>query len=116
MSPLPALDSSRIEDLRLSNFPHRLSAYRMILRAEQLAIKEQAKEDIISARIIGYLLLEFHAQYRIFGGKPCTELVRWATSPSRNPDRPEQHHVIFDVGKLCRDKLLRACAFSRFPS
>ena len=113
VSPLPALDSSQVEDLQLNEFPRHLTAYQIILRAEQLAVKGQAKEDTISARIIGYLLLEFHAQRHIFGDKPCTELVRRAVSPSQNPDRPQQHHVIFDIGKLYRDKLLRACPFSR---
>jgi hypothetical protein len=53
-SPLPALDSPRIEELLLSERTHCQSAYETILRAERDAVQQQAKEDIIYARVVGY--------------------------------------------------------------
>ena len=111
-SPLPALDSSWIKKVRLCDRPHRFSAYNMILRAEQHAVQQQAEEDIVSARAVGYLLLEFDAQSGTFGDGPCASIVRQVTSLPRDTGGKEynEHSVIFDVGKLCRDKLLRMCA------
>lgn len=102
-STLPVLEPSQINDLKLSQFPQHLSTYHAILQAEQ---------DVISARVLGYLLLEFHSWCHILGDKPCTELVSWVILPSRNPNQQEQHYVFFDNGKLCCDKFLRVRAFS----
>jgi len=112
-SPLPALDSPRIEKLRLREIPTRHSAYGMILRAEQDAVKRQAGEDIICARVAGYLLLEFHAQSRFFGDRACASIVMQLTSLPQDASGDE-NSVIFEVGRLLRDKFIRLCAFDRF--
>ena len=112
-SPLPVLDSPQIQELRLSEKPSRYNAYNRILRAEQHAVQQRAKEDIVSARVAGYLLLEFHAQSDILGDRPCTSLVSLVVLPP--PESADtggnEHDVVFGVGKLCRDKLIRLCAF-----
>jgi len=88
----------------------------MILRAEQHAVQQQAGEDIVSARAVGYLLLEFDAQSGIFGDGPCASIVKQVTSLARGTGGKEhnEHNVILNIGKLCRDKLLRMCAFDWF--
>jgi len=112
-SPLPALDSSWIEKLRLYDRPYRFSAYRMILQAEQYAVQQQAEEDIISARVVGYLLLELDAQPSTFGDGPCASIVKQVTSPPQDAGDNE-HNVVFNVGKLYRDKLIRMCTSDWF--
>ena len=80
MSPLPALSSPQIEDLRSNERSYRRSAYNKILGAERHGVQRQAKEDAVSARVAGYLFLEFHAQSgRVFGDGPYESTVRQVT-------------------------------------
>jgi len=109
----PMLFCPRIQELRLSNSPDRYSAYNMILQAEQRAVQQQAQEDIMSARVVGYLLLEFIAQCDALGDSPCASLVKWVTSPPQSTG-DNVDDVIFGVGKLCRDKFICLCAFQVF--
>ena len=111
-SPLPALDSPRIKELRLSERPHLCNAYDVILRAERHAVQRQANEDIICARVAGYLLLEFHAQSDFFGDKACASVVMQVTSPPQDTSGDE-HSAIFEAGRLFRDKFIRLCAFDQ---
>ena len=138
-SPLPALESHQIQQLHVTH-PDRHSAYSMILEAEQRAdqrlamvnmtddraysrtqqtewraVRRQATEERTSARVVGYLLLEFHAQYNTFHESPCATLVGWITSPPQSAS-DSQDDVIIKVGKFCRDKFIRLCAFDKFSS
>ena len=112
-SPLPTLNSPEIEKLRLRDHAHILSAYNMILQAERDAVERQAEGDIVSARVAGNLLLEFYAQSAHFGSKACASVVMQVTSLPQDPSGDE-HRVIFEVGRLFRDKFLRLCAFDQF--
>lgn len=112
-SPLPALDSSQIQELRLNEKPDRYGAYNMILRAEQHAVEQRSNEDIISSRVAGYLLLEFHTQSHLFGDTPCASLVRSVNSPPQSASDKE-HDAIVGVGKLFRDNFIRLCALNQF--
>lgn len=112
-SPLPTLDSPRIQELRKS--PERYSAYDMILQTERRAVREEAREDIMSARVVGYLLLEFDAQSDTFGDTPCDILVKWVTLPPQSPGHNELD-VIVGIGKLYRDKFIRLCAPHTFST
>ena len=111
-SPLPALNSPRIEGLRSREHARTFSAYDMILRAERDAVERQAEGDIVSARVAGYLLLEFHAQSAHFGSKACASVVTQVTSLPQDAGGDE-HRVIFEVGRLFRDKFVRLCAFDQ---
>ena len=111
-SPLPALDSPRIKNLRLDDGPYR-RGYDMIPRAERHATERNAGEDIMSARVAGYLLLEFDTWPGLFGAA-CASIVKQVTSPPQGLKK-NQHDVVFEVGKLYRDKLLRLCAFDWLP-
>ena len=85
----------------------------MILQAERDAVERQAEGDIVSARVAGYLLLEFHAQSDFFGDRACTSVVTQVMSRSQDASNDE-HGVIFEVGRLFRDKFIRLCAFDQF--
>ena len=113
-STLPALDSPRIEELRLSERPHCRSAYHTILRAERHDVERQANEDIVSTRVAGYILLEFHAQSDSFGDRARASIVTRVTSLPRDTGG-DDHNIVFDAGRLFRDKFIRLCAFDRFP-
>ena len=78
-SPLPALDSPRTKNLRLNDGPYR-RGYDMILRAERHVTERNAGEDIMPARVTGYLLLEFDARPDLFGAA-CASIVKQVTSP-----------------------------------
>ncbi|KAG6375712.1 hypothetical protein JVT61DRAFT_3287 [Boletus reticuloceps] len=110
-SSLPALDSLRIKELNLSELPNRFSVYRIILRAEQQAVEPQ---DIMSARVVGYLLLEFHERSHIFGDTPCASLAKWVTSMPQNQGDSE-HDVIYGLGTLFREKFIRLLRTSTAP-
>ena len=115
VSPLPTLDSHRILELQLSNSLDHYTAYNMILQAEWYAFQRQAMEDTMAARVVGYLLLEFHAQYDTFGDRPCASLVQWVTSPPQNSGDNESD-VIFSVGKHLCNTFIRLCASSKVSS
>ena len=110
-TPLPALNSPRIQELRLIDRPCYCCTYATILRAEQHATEQEGEEDIISARVAGYFLLEFIAQSEFFGENPCTSIISIITETPLYSGKNE-HDVVFEFGELCRDKLLRLCAFS----
>ena len=104
-SPLPMLDFLRIQERSdLSTI------YDMIFRAERHAVQQEAEENIMTARVTGYLLLELHAQAGIFGDAPYTSLVNLIISPPRSTGGNE-HDVVYHVGKFCCATLIRLCMF-----
>ncbi|KAG6378378.1 hypothetical protein JVT61DRAFT_12633 [Boletus reticuloceps] len=109
-SPLPPFNSPQIQELCSSNFSDHSSAYNIILEAENYA-NQQSQEDIMFARVAGFLLLEFHSRSHIFGHLPCTSLVRRVTSQSSSKN---QHDVVFHVGKLYCDSFI--CLFRTFDA
>ena len=63
--------------------------------------------------VAGYLLLEFHAQSDFFGDRACVSIVTRVTSLPRDTSGDE-HSVIFEAGRLFRDRFIWLCAFNRF--
>lgn len=113
-SPLPTLNSPQIEELQSSDVHNCYSAYKVILQAEKHAIWQKVDDNIVSARTLGYFLLEFHSQrHGIVGDKACRSLIDWIM---RGQSDDAQHDVIFDIGKRCRDQFMRLCAFDYFYS
>ena len=97
-----------------------LSVYERILVAECQATEQVegnptnkvAKDDVISARVAGYLLIELWNRRMVLTEKPCQWLVRSLVSPHQ--DNGDSCKTIFDVGHFCRDYFLRLCAFDPF--
>ena len=89
-----------------------LHAYDIIRRAEQFAIQQEQKDDMISAGVVGYLLLELNARSEILGEQPCASIVKEVTSQVSGK---KERDVVFEVGRHYRNKLLRACTFDYFP-
>ena len=75
-------------------------------------LSKSARRGIISARVVGFLLLEHHVQSTIMSDAACASLVSRITSPHRNVGGNE-HDVVFTVGKVYRDDLIRPdlCTF-----
>ena len=97
-----------------------LNAYGRVLLAEHQAIKrvednptdKAAQDDMISARVAGYLLIEFWERKGVLTDAPCLEIVRSLASPHRGGG--DACKTVFDVGKFYRDYFLRLCAFDPF--
>jgi hypothetical protein len=119
VSPLPPKPTPQWEDWG-NNQRSYLSAYEMILNAERHADEKvkadpsnkEAKDQAISARVAGYLLLElYNRRFTLYDG-PAASLVKQILSESQ--EGGSSHDVVFGVGKWHRDHLLRACAFNLF--
>ena len=114
-SSLPALSSPRVQKLNLSELPNRYSAYHMVLRAEQHAIDQRDMNHMMFARIVGYLLLEFHERRLIFGDTPRSTLDKWITSMPQEANENE-HDVVYRLGMRLRDDFIRLCMFIEISS
>lgn len=69
----------------------------------------------MSARIVGYFLLEFHERSHIFSDAPCATLVKRITSMPREVGEDE-HDVIYRLGTLFRDNFIPLCMFIEISS
>lgn len=76
--------------------------------------KEEARDKIIHARVVGYLLIELFNRQSTVALEPFLRVVKELSSTAREPGEPRQ--LVFDLGKLYRDHLLRACLFHFFPT
>ncbi|KAG6371800.1 hypothetical protein JVT61DRAFT_9155 [Boletus reticuloceps] len=101
-SPLPLLESPRIQQLQLDKSGCKV--YKIVLNAELHAVKHQQQENLMSARVVGYLLIEFYSQPDIFNDVARITLISWLTNLCEGKS---QHEVIYGNGKHCRDKFLR---------
>ena len=93
--------------------PNYLNAYGVAYKAERHAKTkfplQEAKTNAMFARVAGYLLVELFDRRAVLTESPCESLAQQLTSPHRNGGTA--HDVVFQVGKLMRDHLLRLCTF-----
>ena len=97
--------------------PNHLSAYTTVLNAERYAgervqvdsSSRDAKNDLIFARIAGYLLIELYNRRKILSDMPCAALIKQILSPSQ--DGGTVHDTVLQVGKWHFDYLIRTCTF-----
>ena len=102
--------------------PDYLSAYNLALKAERHADEQvrdnpsnqQTKDNLISARVAGYLLLELFNRRGVLSEGPCASFVEQLNSPSRVGKSGIQ--VVFELGEYYRNYLLRLCGFNFFPA
>ena len=97
-----------------------LNAYKRVLFAESKAIDrakanptdQTAKDNMISAGVAGYLLIEFWDRREVLTDAPFLDLAKSLVSPHQgNGDSCE---TVFGVGKFFRDYFLRLCALDPF--
>jgi hypothetical protein len=127
-APLPTtLELAQLHLLGLHG-PDTINVYERILRAEawalhhlhrahqtgaQILLKE-ANENVVCARVAGYLFLELCAQHNILGGQQSTKLMNEIMSSPLDHGGGDVG-IVFKIGRRYRDHLIRACAFNYFP-
>ena len=108
-SPLPR-EPAQSEALGACS-PDYLRAYNLVLKAERRAVE---KDNLMFARVAGYLLLELFNRRGVLSGEPCASFVKQLNSPSRQGKSDIQ--VVFELGEYYRNHLLRLCGFDLFPA
>jgi len=102
-------------------WPDYLSTYDTIRGAERHADEQVgadpsnlgARDDVMFARLAGYLLLEFFNRRATLTEGPCASLVKQiGSSPREFGD--SAHDIVFKVGRWHFDHLLRPCTFNHF--
>jgi hypothetical protein len=112
--PLPTLESTQFQEPELNEWPKPVSAYEKILRAEVRVLQDETNESIVSARVVGYLLLELYARRDILGERPYAKVIdEVVPAPQdRGYDKLGDNVLIFELGQQYRDHLIRACTFN----
>ena len=88
-----------------------IDAYLRVYEAEVEAILSRHKENLVFAWVIGFLLLElFNARNGILGNEAYESIVKDVLSPPLDLNH-SCHQVVFTLGKLYRDHLIRCCTF-----
>lgn len=101
--------------------PNYLSAYNTTLDAERHAVQQvevnssvqEAKDNVMFARVVGYFLLEFFKRRAILSEEPCASLAKDIESSTHAGGAA--HEAVFVIGKRLHDCLLRMCAVGCFP-
>ena len=107
-TPLPTVGSPRFRESGLGELANAISVYRRILEAEARAVQDGADENVMSARVIGYLVLELYARCPTLGGQACSKVVQEVVSLSQD-SKHDEYDVVFMVGKRHRDHPIRGC-------
>ena len=99
------------------DWPQFLSAYQLAFNAERYATQQLAavatkNDNIIAARVAGYLLVELFNCSEILTTRPCEQLSVDLQSESR--DGGSVNDVVFKIGKMYRDHFIRLCTFFFF--
>ena len=122
LSPTPLPHEPPPYDGRHEHRPDYLRAYDLTLDAERYSDEQteanpsnqEAKHNLMFARVAGYFLLEFSNRWTILSETPYVSLVEQITSPPRDGDTV--HDVVFGVGRWYFNHLLRTCTFGFFPT
>lgn len=104
-SPLPSIESSQFQGSGLGEQTDAMGAYRRILEAEAQVAGDEEDEDLIAARVAGFLLLELCARRHILGSKAYLRVAQEIISQPLDAE----HDVVFSVGRHYRDHLIRSC-------
>ena len=90
-------------------------AYDLVLEAEKHARHERNDDKIVSARVVGYLLIELFARSKILPKDSYRCVAEEITSEPREQGGGP-FALIFEIGKRYRDRFLRLCASLSFPT
>jgi hypothetical protein len=111
--PLPTLESPQFQELEPPAPAYTKSlqlAYSNILQAEDRALQDGANENVISARVIGHLILELYARRGILGDQPYLSVIDEIVCSPQDHD----NDLIFELGGRYRDHLIHSCASDLF--
>ena len=115
LRPLPLPPSPPEYDTWHKDCPQYLSAYNLAFNAERYATQKlvadsTTNDNIISARVAGYLLVELFNWREILTTRPCDQLSKEIQSESQESGG-SVNGVVYKVGKFYRDRFIRLCAF-----
>jgi hypothetical protein len=102
------------------NSPNYITAYNTILNAERHAVTQaapfnkKARQNVMFARLAGYLLLELFYRRGILTEGPCRSIATQINKPSRGNSTDLE--VVFEVGEWQYKYFIRMCAFDLFPT
>ena len=113
-SLLPPVESPQFQESGLGEQVNAISVYTKILNAEAQAIHDGENENLVSARVVGFLVLELGARHHILGSQACSKVIQEVISLSQDPNCDE-NDAVFVVGKRHLDHLIRGCTFYYFP-
>ena len=110
-TPLPRVPHSDEEWKKTKTDLDYSGAYDFVLKSE---VQAEAGDQIIHARVAGYLLIELFDRQGALTLEPYRCVVGELMAKARTPGGPCE--LVFDIGKMYRDRLLRLCVFHFFPT
>jgi hypothetical protein len=81
-----------------------ISAYNLILSAEEAAVTKKDEDNILNARVVGYFLLECYKR----APQAASQISKEVRSPHYLPNT-DHKDVVYGVGSVYRHFLLRVC-------
>ena len=98
--------------------PHGVSAWNMLLAAEEAALKIDTRsakymDELVGVRVVGFFLLDFYKHSNRFGLIAYKRLLREVISCFRVSvsDNEAIYKAIFDLGLSYRNHLIRVCEY-----
>ena len=107
VSPLPPLESPQFHGSGLHERPNAVAAYEKVLKAEAQAVQDGVNQDLVHARVAGYLILELYASREILGDQPFTTVINDIVLPSQDREGGGDNSVVYRIGKRYLENLVR---------
>jgi len=112
-TPLPPLASPQFQGSGLHEQPNAVAAYEKVLKAEAQAVQDGTNQDLVHARVAGYLVLELYAIRDVLGDQPFTTVINDIVRSSQDCEGKGDHSVVYGVGKKYLDNLVRPGELNR---
>ena len=93
--------------------PNAVAAHERVLKAEAQAIQDGITQDLVHARVAGYLILELYARRGILGDQPFPTVINDVIQPSQDHEGKEDHSGVYGVGKRYLNDLVHPSEFDR---
>jgi len=111
LEPRPLLREPPTYDTWKNHWPQYMSAYNLAFNTETYATQQpetdpSRNDNIISARVAGYFLIELFNRHTSLTTEPCDRLSIELQSEGREPGM-SANDVVFRIGKLYRDYFMR---------
>src|SRR6266478_5790276 len=116
MAPLPHLDPAQLHRLGLYEWDYFSLAYAIIVVAEAEANQNGIQADVLSSRVLGFLLLELFCRRHILVDqpwrKPQLEIVLGYCITTES--LVSRSDIVFNLGRWYQNLLIRSCMFAHF--
>jgi len=112
-TPLPPLESPQFQGSGLHERPNAVAAYEKVLKAEALAVQDGRNQDLVHARVAGYLILELYDRRDVLGDQAFTTVINDVIQTSQDREGEGDNSVVYGVGKRYLENLVRPGGFDR---